>query len=483
MVNKVHKAKMQDHPGNHHAIRKVTGKLATTPWITEYLEYLFLQASSSMQHARTRSRSWSRSSRTTNIKNPSFRTRARRRRSTSSAQNRRIWWPTWTTPRSSNFAKILPNSNVLTAMSTGKLVKSICSCGRNMKSLQSPTKFDQNNRDVTSIPGYLIQKNSSRGAKHGPSERQRMCYWAKQMLKKARQQKHGRHPTILSPWYASQTYRDSLCAIGWREKHIKLYNRIALEKHIYVATRAEIIQNSKQWSLTINAERPQQPLNQRPDFAQAERECKRWHDEHLARTQEEYRTIPRSQQVRQRKGQHFESPGDWWIFLRVRRRTTSQPTECLNSTPTNTARTELHIMITLHHANTRGSRAARLSIAHLCFPKTIVIHVSCLVPCRTWHWPQAHVLSHPFHPPIFPTVSPTHNICGPRPTLTLRCSTAEWRINTNPISHTPYAPKSVEIKAIDTEAIAWRLRAQKKWACPESWDRSVSNAGKIHEKL
>ena len=36
-----------------------------------------------------------------------------------------------------------------------------CSCGRNMKS----------NYDVTSIPGYVIKKNSSRGAKHGPSER------------------------------------------------------------------------------------------------------------------------------------------------------------------------------------------------------------------------------------------------------------------------------------------------------------------------
>ena len=28
--------------------------------------------------------------------------------------------------------------------------------------------------DVTSIPGYVIQKNSSRGAKHGPSERHKM---------------------------------------------------------------------------------------------------------------------------------------------------------------------------------------------------------------------------------------------------------------------------------------------------------------------
>ena len=43
-----------------------------------------------------------------------------------------------------------------------------------MKSSQSPTGFEQNNHDVTSIPGYVIEKNSSRGAKHGLSEPQRM---------------------------------------------------------------------------------------------------------------------------------------------------------------------------------------------------------------------------------------------------------------------------------------------------------------------
>ena len=32
-----------------------------------------------------------------------------------------------------------------------------CSCGRNMKSTRSPTEFDQNNRDVTSIPGCVIK--------------------------------------------------------------------------------------------------------------------------------------------------------------------------------------------------------------------------------------------------------------------------------------------------------------------------------------
>ena len=88
-----------------------------------------------------------------------------------------------------------------------------------MKSSRSPTEFDQNNRDVTSIPGYVIKKNSSRGAKHGPSERQKMYCQAKQMLKKARQKKHGRHPTILSRWYASELNRLVVCHRVERKTH------------------------------------------------------------------------------------------------------------------------------------------------------------------------------------------------------------------------------------------------------------------------
>ena len=78
-----------------------------------------------------------------------------------------------------------------------------------MKSTRSSTEFDQNSRDVTSFLGYVIKKNSSRGVKHGPSERHKMYHQARQMLKKARQGKHGRHPTILSRWYADEEYRKS----------------------------------------------------------------------------------------------------------------------------------------------------------------------------------------------------------------------------------------------------------------------------------
>ena len=124
-----------------------------------------------------------------------------------------------------------------------------------MKSTRSPTEFEQNNREVTSIPGYVIKKNRKRGVQHGASERQKMYFQTKQMLKKARQGKHGGHHTILSRWYADEEYRKSLSDIE--------------------ATRAERIQIANNWILTANSEGgTQPPLSQRPDFAQAKRECK-----------------------------------------------------------------------------------------------------------------------------------------------------------------------------------------------------------------
>ena len=84
---------------------------------------------------------------------------------------------------------------------------SYCGCGRNLKYSRSPTTLQKTNCEFTSIPGFAIKKNSSRGPKHGASERQVMLYKAKQMLKKARQSKHGSHPTIPSRWYDHEEYR------------------------------------------------------------------------------------------------------------------------------------------------------------------------------------------------------------------------------------------------------------------------------------
>ena len=105
--------------------------------------------------------------------------------------------------------------------------------------------------------------------------------------------------------------------------------------------------------------------------------------------------------------QHSLTTGEF--FLRVRTgfgclEKNLQPTDrrCEQCTHKySTYRVAQHI--TFHHANTRGSR---LRIAHLCVPQTLVIHVSCLIPCRTWHWPPAQVHSHPFHHFSFLSTSP-----------------------------------------------------------------------------
>ena len=114
-----------------------------------------------------------------------------------------------------------------------------------------------------------------------------MYYKAKEMLHKAGQRKHGEHSSILARCLSDYKYRNSLTRIGWTEQDIMLFDRIALESHSYVATRFERIRHSEHWILKLNQDGPQQPLNQRPDFAQAKRECKRLHDEYMARTQQE----------------------------------------------------------------------------------------------------------------------------------------------------------------------------------------------------
>ena len=133
-----------------------------------------------------------------------------------------------------------------------------------------------------------------------------MFYKAREMLHKAGQNKHGGHSSILARWHNDYEYRNSLSLVGWTEQDIMLYDKIAWGNHSFAATRDERIRNSELWILKFYQDGAQQPLNLRPDFAQAKRECKILHDEYLTRTQQEYRTVLRSQQERQRKEQAFK---------------------------------------------------------------------------------------------------------------------------------------------------------------------------------
>ena len=177
-----------------------------------------------------------------------------------------------------------------------------------LKSSKKTKQFEKNNYDVSSFPSYDIKKNSSRGAKHGPSERQRNVPQGERNADKkfVRKSTETADSSILERWNNDYEVQKVCCRKldGSEDQKIVLFDRIALENHSYVATKAERIQNSTRWILTLN-KGAQQPLHQRRDFAQAKREGTRLHDEHMARTQQDFRTVPRSQQVRQRKGQAF----------------------------------------------------------------------------------------------------------------------------------------------------------------------------------
>ena len=312
-----------------------------------------------------------------------------------------------------------------------------CSRGRNMKSSQIPTEFDQNNRDVTSIQRYVIKKNSSRGLKHGPSERQKMYHHAKPTLKKARQGKHGGHPTILSRWYGDEKSTWSHCLTSDGENITSFCSTGSLEKHIYKATRAERIQIANKSILTANSEGGQMiawrapgenPTRiQRYSSQSTNKTAKRatiWRPRRIRPRHWPWNRVEVLQRIpgksadicvrirgqpatsfvivvnvgqnpvadEQLKFSAFPKPWRMVIFSELGRFRLPgekiQPTdgECEQHTHNYSTYRVAHSMITFHHSNTRCSRSSvkmRLEFSHQCH--IFVIRVETTTRWWVWH--------------------------------------------------------------------------------------------------
>ena len=63
-----------------------------------------------------------------------------------------------------------------------------------------------------------------------------------------------------------------------------LYDRIALERHDFSATRAERLQNSKHWVLRLNADGPRNLFDSDKNLPRHEKQCLKMQDAHLAET-------------------------------------------------------------------------------------------------------------------------------------------------------------------------------------------------------
>ena len=67
-----------------------------------------------------------------------------------------------------------------------------CTCGTCLRPPQKNRKLNKDCFDVLSIPNYVIKKGPSHGARHGPTESQRIYFKAHNTLRK--EQKHGTKP-------------------------------------------------------------------------------------------------------------------------------------------------------------------------------------------------------------------------------------------------------------------------------------------------
>ena len=99
------------------------------------------------------------------------------------------------------------------------------------------------------------------------------------MLRKAKKRSF---PKILARWQEQESYRSSWKDHEIGEQEVIIYDRLALERHDYTATKAERMRYSQNWVLTLNAEGKQPPRQPRPDYEGAKRECQQLQDEYMA---------------------------------------------------------------------------------------------------------------------------------------------------------------------------------------------------------
>ena len=127
-------------------------------------------------------------------------------------------------------------------------------------------------------PNFVIKKNPSHGARHGPTEWQRIYYKAHHMRRKAVKKKYN---TILKRSLKDSLCQDSSTKIGWDENII-----IALRRdRTRGATRGEGSRNENSWRLVSDAEGANGPLDQRDDHKEAKETCNRLHKESAATEQ------------------------------------------------------------------------------------------------------------------------------------------------------------------------------------------------------
>ena len=199
-------------------------------------------------------------------------------------KNQRTRLLIWATPKSSSSTRILRRECPDCAFYWEVGVEN-CTCGKCIQPAEQNRQMNKDRFDGLSIPGYLMKKDQSRGARHGQSMRQIMYYQARDMVRKAKTKNNGQCKTIHERWYKDERYRTNLSELGWTEEQIRQYDALAVEDYTYVST-PERGRYWKSWTISVNKEGIQSPIRQRPDVREAKHTYLQLYKEHVGSTGE-----------------------------------------------------------------------------------------------------------------------------------------------------------------------------------------------------
>ena len=206
-----------------------TGKPVAVTLITEFQVNIAQPYRKKTRIERKPSEDWFNSSRITRTGTRQYRTWKRLKSSIRSVKSRRSWSPAWAT-RNKHF-EVFNTSSEIQCLDCASCWEAGIIHGIGGKCMQLAERNRQLNRaryDVLSIPGYIIKKNPTHSARHGPSVRQCMYYKAHDMLRKAC--KHRKcwlqnHSGKMAWWWQTpQVFVRN--RVDWGTDHSRWCNRI-----------------------------------------------------------------------------------------------------------------------------------------------------------------------------------------------------------------------------------------------------------------
>ena len=307
VVDKIYLYKKHDHLGNRNKMRRGTGNPKQHCWLWS-TRYIDLNGETAGRTAtKQRHKTYRDVRKNIGKRNSSLKKWVKSRRSQGSARNHNNYSKILTKQRSSNFARILQKNNDLVAIHSCKEIGifSFAVAGDIWSTsgvLQQPRRllatFLQSL--ALSLRRILLENQITDNLNDKSCSRQRRC------LRKQDSQNTGTIQRFSHDGLQKKRYRSSLAEHKIGEKEIMLYDRIALERHDYTATRAERLQNASHWVLRLNAEGFQKPLRQRQEFVGASKQCLKMQDAHQAETQQSLRPTHPQHRQRQRQNQQFE---------------------------------------------------------------------------------------------------------------------------------------------------------------------------------